>query len=663
MVRFRKIMAILLVLALSLSFNAGAITKNVYAKGKVKKITVPKSATVTVGKTKTIKVKIKTSGKISKKYTVKVSKKKIVKITKKSNAIKVKGLKAGTVKVTIKSKANKKKKKTITIKVVKADVSLNIKQVTNKVYRLQFSKKVSLTADKVTIDVKSQKSGSYLEQLKLQDLSTTDSKEFTAVVKDDDYAIANGRFIKFTIKGVNKKDIVKEIEAYAPRRDRFYEVVTKNYVNTNIYDVVGFYSITGTAFGKIKSVKGLPAGIKYRKSGENIVFEGTINKTGVYKCDMEVEDEKGNVYNFREVFLIGSDKEIVTYSSKVTVGFQDGSGAYVSGYSYIYVFGGSGIYNTFVTNDGGVYASDVEDEGEGNYTWGYTVNSAGNKKGSVSFVDDVNSSVKTVSTSEIEVKKAVKISGKVLSKSGKPITGALVFADTTQNSYIEANRVATSNENGIYEMYVIPGTYDIAASLNDTFSYAYDKKISGNTTMNITLNLYQLTIKSDNTNLDNNMFTQWYDKKTDEIIESGYIMFIKPGKYEIYSKDTIFPNMEYEANASFTLDKDLTVTAKVLMKHVEIPEIKKGTTTVTVGNKYKYYKFVPIISKTYTIESSSYTDPAILLLDADGNDIDYDDNSSGNEFSVSHYFTAGKTYYIALLDWMGNPATYDVIIK
>ena len=114
MVRFRKIMAILLVLALSLSFNAGAITKNVYAKGKVKKITVPKSATVTVGKTKTIKVKIKTSGKISKKYTVKVSKKKVVKITKKSNAIKVKGLKEGTVKVTIKSKSNKKKKKTIT---------------------------------------------------------------------------------------------------------------------------------------------------------------------------------------------------------------------------------------------------------------------------------------------------------------------------------------------------------------------------------------------------------------------------------------------------------------------------------------------------------------------------------------------------------------------
>ena len=91
------------------------------------------------GKSKTVKVKIKTTKKASKKFTTKVSKKGIVKITKKSGKIVIKGLKAGTTKITVKSKANKKKKKTIKVTVKSADVTVSIRQFNGDKFQFTFS--------------------------------------------------------------------------------------------------------------------------------------------------------------------------------------------------------------------------------------------------------------------------------------------------------------------------------------------------------------------------------------------------------------------------------------------------------------------------------------------------------------------------------------------
>ncbi len=102
------------VLAVSMAFG-GVSDTTAGAKAKKAKLKT-KKVTVTVGKTKTIKLKNK---KKSCKYTFKSNKKKVAKVTKKG---KVKGIKAGTAKITVKEIAKKGKGKTRKVGTVKVTV-------------------------------------------------------------------------------------------------------------------------------------------------------------------------------------------------------------------------------------------------------------------------------------------------------------------------------------------------------------------------------------------------------------------------------------------------------------------------------------------------------------------------------------------------------------
>lgn len=92
------------------------------SSGKVKSISVSnlpaKTLTLKKGKSKALKVSVKTSGKkTSKAYTFKSSKSSVVKVAKKGKKIKVTAKKKGKATITIKSKANPKKKVSIKVTV------------------------------------------------------------------------------------------------------------------------------------------------------------------------------------------------------------------------------------------------------------------------------------------------------------------------------------------------------------------------------------------------------------------------------------------------------------------------------------------------------------------------------------------------------------------
>ena len=364
----RKVFATVLVLALVMTSMAAFDATDVLAKGKVKSISVTKKVNLKVGQSKTVKVKIKTKGKASKKFTTKVSKKGIVKITKKSGKIVIKALKVGTTKITVKSKANKKKKKTIKVVVTKADITMSVRQVTDNQFQLAFSKAAKMDAYNLTIESKKYKSGKYVNAVKPKELSTIDNKIY--VIKTD-YYFDDGEMIRFTVKGVNKANIVKEIESssdmVSPDKE---DVIT---LKTNeAFDVdypIGDYVARGK--GKITSATSYPAGVTAKYESGSIKLSGKIAKEGIYKTNINFVDELDNTSKLTIVFVVGSEKSLQVYAPKCTcyAYSDDKFSVWKHGYNMIYIAGGSGLYTWVIQSRPDEFDNDIYQDEDNICSW------------------------------------------------------------------------------------------------------------------------------------------------------------------------------------------------------------------------------------------------------------------------------------------------------
>ena len=661
MKNFKKTLSILLVFALVFTSMISFTAKTTDAK--VKSIKVAKKATIVVGQKQTFKVKIKTTGKTSKKFTVKASKKKIVKVKKKSKKIVVTGLKPGKVTLTIKSKANKKKKKKIKITVKKkpvknTDATLDVKAIMNDVFAFSFSKKVNLTPDNLTVMAKQNPAGKFITPIKVYDISTDDQKNYTVVLNT--YP-RNASILQFTVKGVNKSNIVKELTVYEAERRRtvkeVYTFDTSDYVDLSfdMEDYVGSY------YGRVKGTKGIPDGVKYSTRNNRIFLQGNIKNVGVYTSYIYMEDDMGVTYTLQITFVVGNANHITVYvPEKTGVAYNEGADLHkFGGTSYIYVAGGSGEYNYNVIDKAGIF-NNVINEYDGSYYWNSNTSKPGTYNGLFEVVDKHNASLQAYGTAKVVVAKAVKVTGKVTGKTGKPIKDAYVYADATGDvENFESS--AYSNNQGVYNLFVAPGQYDIACSRNHSIKYAFKKSIKGSTTLNFQLNLYQVKIKSNNAKVVASTFDEWYDGN-DDYMGYGDTVFLKPGNHSLTCVGFIFPS-EYTAKASFKVSGDMTVTANVTIK--AIPEIGLGTTTVEVGSLAKYWAFKAPLNGTYSFQSKNNTvDPYAVLYDSEGNDIDDDDDSAGNfNFYMEDTLEYQKTYYLRVESINSNTGKIDIEIK
>ena len=130
--KLKKLLSMILVVALvviTASFTPSAVVEAKAKKKYVKSIKVARTVTVTKGKSKTVKIKVKVKGKASKKFTAKIKNNGIASAKKRGNKLIIKGKKAGSTKIIIKSKGKGKKgkklKKTINIYVVASEKKSN----------------------------------------------------------------------------------------------------------------------------------------------------------------------------------------------------------------------------------------------------------------------------------------------------------------------------------------------------------------------------------------------------------------------------------------------------------------------------------------------------------------------------------------------------------
>ena len=645
---FKKALAVLLTLAMVFTTMA---TFDVTTDAKIKSIKVAKKVTVTVGKTATVKVKVKATGKTSKKFTVKASKKKIVKTKIKKGKLQIKGLKAGTVKLTVKAKANKKVKKTIKVTVKQADVTMNVRQVYRDVFCLDFSRAVKVDPAKIAIQIKGMQSGKYEQSCSIEDVSTSDSKMYT-VDLENNLNYRDGNFMKFTVSGVNKKPIVKEIETYCKSKERLSSEVHTITTTTDIDEHWDAEDIVDSGYGKYKSVTGVPTGLTLTNKDGRIRLKGRITKEGTYTTTAQIEDEKGTIYTLRIIFVVGSASKIQIYCPKQTVGIYENDKYSYGSLSIIYIAGGCGSYTVTSQDDAGIFVGDPSEEDSYRYFWTFQTKTIGTKTGKFLVTDHDNTSLTAVGTAVVETKKTILVKGKVLTKSGKPIKKATVRAALVGTTDGYFPNYGYADDKGEYEMQVFPGTYDIAADTFNMYSYIFGKKITGNITQNITIGVYEVKMKSNNSLLNSKFFKDWETKLDSIDVGYGDTLYLRPKTYELISSDYVFPGIDYDANATFTVKGDMTVTANVSAQGATITDIYLGSTNVEATEDKMFFRFVAPSTGTYEFNSTDCTgDPDLTIYDEDGDEID-NDETIGN-FDLTENLTGGKIYFLEYEEYEG----------
>lgn len=662
---FRKGLSILLVFALVITSMVAFSAKTTEAK--VKSIKVAKKVTVVEGKSKTVKVKVKTTKKTSKKFTAKSSNKKIATVKVKKGKVVIKGKKAGKATITIKSKANKKKKKKIKVTVQSADITMNVTPMLRDVYTLSFSKKVNFDLSKLTVMAKKNAKGKYIAKCKVYDISTNDQKNYNVTLEKNP---TNGTWLQFTAKGINKKDIVKEVQVYKELSVRKF---SRNYSYLTDQDIdreIEIYDYFRDDFIIVKSITGAPAGVKMTYDDENIYIKGKIAKTGVYKSVVTFEDEMGTTYTLNVTFIVGSADALTVYvPNEKGIAFNDAKGAqaYKSS-SWIYIAGGSGEYTVTPVDRAGIFAEDTEYSENTVYYWNFTTSTPGTYTGKFTVVDDNDSSISTEASAVVNADKATLVTGKVISATGKPIKGAGVFANYKGDKEDEEDfySMGKTKEDGTYRLYVTKGKYDFCAEHNEAIKYDFNRNITANTTLNWTLGLYQVTIKSSDTKIDPAKFGAWYKVSDDEdddehSIGEGNKIFLKAGSYKITSSGLAYP-YSYKADATVKVTGDTTVTATVTSS--EIPTITAGTTEVSVTGRMGYWVFTPSEDDRYVIWSnSSSKDPVGYLFDEDGNQLDKNDDYLAREFQMVDDLEAGKNYILGVAPYSGEDLTTTIKIS
>lgn len=651
MKKFKKVVSILLVFALvftsMVAFNAKT------TEAKVKSIKVAKKVTVEVGKSKTVKVKVKATGKTSKKFTAKSSNKKVATVKVKKGKVVITGKKAGTAKVTVKSKANKKKKKTIKVTVKSSDATVKISQVRKNVFIFSFSKKVKLSPANVTAQIKQYKGGKYIQSLEVDDISSQDQKSYT-VVLGLGVEIKNGATLKFTIKGVNKSAIVKEIESYYTDVDKNTTEYVTALANEDIYEETYISSITGGGYSKITKVTGVPTGMKYSVSQGYIVLQGKIANAGTYTTVINIEDEKGTKFTFKTIFVIGTASKLQIYVPKKTGSVYSDASHNMRFYSQseIYVAGGSGEYTMTPKDKAGIF-EDYVDVYSSRSFWEFDVEQAKTYSGTFEVQDDNIPSVKATGTAVVEAKKGVLVTGKVTSISGKPIPAYVYAEPKTVSDGIQNEYYDSTDSSGAYSFCVLPAKYDLYAEHIDTYSYVYNRNITSNTTLNFKLGVYKVTIKSNDSKVPANKMGDWYQGK--KHIGEGESLFVKPGTYNITSNDVAIP-YNYSAKASFKVSSDMTVTAQVTTTPLDVTTIASNT-TVNVGDDWRYFKFIPTATGERTVELRNATGaPFGYIYDKDGNELDYFDSSSPALLIMNAY----EPYYLKVRDEDGDGNTVKI---
>lgn len=663
MKHLKKILSVVLIVAMAFATVCTTSVQPVFAAGKVSSIKVKKAKkkmTMTVGQKKTFTVKVKAKKKYSK-FTVKSSKKKIVKVTKKGKKITLKALKAGKAKVTVKAKSNKKKKYVMTITVKKATnpsqpevkLAMSAESVNNKIFILHFNKAVDLKLGSVLAESRDAADADFKNQEKIKKITTEDKKDYSVVLD----ATEKHDFYRFTLTDGSKLSAVcavKESDNYYSDYTLSGVVGQKVDIEYNFDDSYGPY--------ELKSSSELPEGLAQSFSRDgylNIV--GTPKKSGKTIVEYKIEDRYGKVRKYKILIVVGTETKLEVVADDVTDHGYPTENMYVSGEFPICVAGGSGSYKyTIIKNTLDAFSVDTYEDDEDYYTSvEYEVSKLGTYTATVVIEDRANSDVTAKVDIKLVVESFIKISGTVKTSKGAPICGAQVVAVPFDESKDYTS--GTSGVDGTYDTYVESGKCNIYVTYLGMEEIIPNKNVTKDTKVDIVLDgLYEVDIKKVE-ELPNGYGewcsrTYYEDEYEDDEVGTGEKLYLPKGEYTLVSQGKTIDGdyfCDYECTISVNVIGDCEVTPSVDVEGKPIHTLSEGENTLAEiddGGSI-VYKFTAPANGTYAFESFYDTEKWDPWCDIYNNNLEVvaysDDYSVENyNFRLGVYLEKGEVCYL-----------------
>jgi len=664
---------ICMAMAAVLTFMAPQAPELMAAK-KSKKVQLnKKKATLYVGEKLQLKVK-----NTKKKAKWSTSKKAVATVTKKG---KVTAKKKGTAKITAKI-AKKKYVCKLTVKniVHKPTQAPNIAKpavtgitissvnvIDAYTIQVQLSGAQALTKENFTVKTKNYNIGNYNRELKILSVSTTDNVTYQITI-DMGRAIFEDEFVQVTVNnlsgtGTSVKETLYSEGKFNYQRTAIFEAMQNEEVDQEYY-------MSGKGYTKVNSVTGLPAGVTYKvsKDGSDIIFDGKPAAAGTFTGAMVIEDEVGNTYTVKTVWVVGSEKTIAAaYEPQYGVA---GTGLQ-SFYSDITICGGSGNYvYEFLDKKDEYYISsngDLE----------IVLEQAGTYQIKVKITDAEDSTITTTAVCDISYVKGKTISGIIRDGLGNAIQGEsmnISFKNKDKANLYTVRYSAYSQNTGAYSATLAEGTYEIYAYYNDTRSSMITCQMNTDKSgVDFVLPVYPVKITSDNQDF-NILSGYWYDEDGEEYSVNAGQIYLKEGTHKLTnSYSTGFKVYDATLTVTVTASKYLTAKAVVTEKNIldeklkgsinagESLEVKLNTTD------YIYYSFTPEETKRYRIysktEDGSYYDTYGILRDENGKQVSYNDGGGDNgNFSFTYECEKGKKYYIGISKFGGTYSSDTVLL-
>lgn len=642
----KKIFSIVLVVVLVVT-SVVFVPSSAYAKGKVKSLKLSKTKmSLQVGESDSAKVTIKVKKKMSKAFKVKTSNAKIVTVKKKGKKVVVTGVGAGTAKVTVTSKANKKKKKVIKVNVTKptpADIAMNLTQLNGYTFELAFAKKVNLSTSSIKVETKEYSDGKYNHVVLIRNVTSRDGVIYFVTLKEE---IVKKRIVKFTVSGINKTPIVKEMSSYMFEgkynlsTESVYTAKIGESFNTifssqNYIDASGFVSI---------SVSDLPSGLTSTLKNKSVIIEGKPNKVGVQKAKVVFTDEKGMTYTIFLVLVVGSERKLVTYAPDAEL-YVNHDGYIRQGVSNFVVAGGSGSYKINVESRSSVYFERPDRVFAGSYHWYFEANTPGNYEGIVKVVDSMDPELYTTVTTRAKSIYGIEVSGTVKTKTGKKVDGVCIesFVEEQVNNWGEFQYAGVTDENGEYTLILPKGKYTIQADLNGEYDFERHKTISKDCTVDFTLDLYQLKLTSDDPDFNLSENYSWIEDDMN-YNSHNYTIFLSKGKHRLVSCfDLLCKELIIDTNV--VGDETLKVEVKNLT-------LDLGKNDIEILNDIgQSYSFTPSVDGEYSYDVQlgySVWLSRLEVFDEDGLKIDIEGGYT-THFRNTIYLEAGITYKLRFI--------------
>lgn len=659
-----------------------ATIKVIVQKTAVKKVTISaKKATIGIGEKKTLKANVSPKG-ASKQIAWSSSKKKVATV---SNKGVVTGKKNGTAVITAQAADGSGKKATCKV-TVKNSVNMSGMDVQNaQTVTFSLDKAQALTMDKIVVKTKVYANGEYRNQLVLDNISTTDNKNYTVVINSDTRISVNN-FVQVSVPTLSGK--VKSMEKeYTEQNCAFTDEEVSRWT-------VGNYSKKSFTFGEgmgysSYTITGLPAGLTSEVKGDYVYVKGTPTATGTTTATLSATDEKGNTLTKAIYFIIGS-KDVIAGAGLPDYALVANSDI-KNVQAYAYFTGGSGYYTYTIINDGGTGATISEEDDDYSYAsvcLTAKIAAPGDYNIIVRATDDAGH-VCDVAV-PVHVAQGISIAGLVKDASGNPIPNAYIeFRNKNRADRFSQYSYAYTNKDGAYGGTLSSGTYDISASYHDdreysdnakAYNYLYKQDLTTTKSgFDISLPLYKVTLASTDPFyplVDANGYSNYTWYSNHEKLGSGNTLYLKNGTYAIESDEesedgasqitgdwfngmtVTYMNYKLVGNVAVNNAAAQTSVSKAatVADTTTRPAAKDTTYEVTVdtnedmedaGNYYAYY-FVPTVTGKYSISNTD-----VSFYNMDGTKVTPTTEEWNDE--TIYELTAGTKYIVGT----GSYGSYD----